>query len=244
MSRAAMGIFWIAIAGIASAAAGPEAPVSYGSWMSRPPGEWPPITMINHIEYTDGTHPTAACGFLLDTGDDVLAATAKHVLRFFKSGSMDSVSFGGTLKRWSLSPKNAPDEVVVIERLVNEDASEPLGKIPSTEDWLLFTVRERSMAVQPLRLRNDPLRKGETVYVVGWRYTDEGRQRVFEGRYVRRDKGSVLISVPGLADNKIPGLSGAPVLDSAGYVIGIMSTKAGKLERLAPVDYPRAVLEK
>jgi hypothetical protein len=36
--------------------------------------------MTNQIEYTDGMHPSAACGFLVDTGDEILAATAKHVL--------------------------------------------------------------------------------------------------------------------------------------------------------------------
>ena len=60
---------------------------------------------------------------------------------------------------------------------------------------------------------------------------------------MRRESGTILISVKALADNKIPGLSGSPVIDARGYVIGLMSQKAGNLQRLASVDYPRAVLE-
>jgi hypothetical protein len=200
--------------------------------------------MINQIEYTDTQHPTAACGFLLDTGDEILAATAKHVLRYFKSETMDSVSFGRTLKDWRMFPKDSPDDVVVIDALVNEDPQEPLEEFPSSRDWLLFSLRESTPAVQPLRLRSTPLRKGETVYVIGWRYPDEGPQHVHEGRFVRIDKGSVLVFIGALADNTIPGLSGSPVIDAQGYVIGLMSTKSGKLQRLAPVGYAREVIDK
>jgi len=212
-------------------------------WMTENPGDWPRITMINQIEYADAEHPIAACGFLLDTGDEILAATAKHVLIYFKSESMDSVSFQGNLKAWRMFPKDSPGDLVVIDRLINENAREPLERIPSSRDWLLFTIRERSEAVQPLRLRSTPLRAGETVYVIGWRYPDEGRQRVHEGRFVRRDKGSVLVSIDALTDNTIPGLSGSPVIDAQGQVIGLMSTKFGDLQRLAPVDYARGLLE-
>jgi hypothetical protein len=41
----------------------------------------------------------------------------------------------------------------------------------------------------------------------------------------------------------MPGLSGAPVIDARGYVIGLMSTKAGKLQRLSATDYPQQLLE-
>ena len=71
--------------------------------------------MINQIEYTDKNHPVAGCGFLLDTGDEILAATAKHILTYFKSETMESVSFQKTLKLWKMFPKNNPDDVVVID---------------------------------------------------------------------------------------------------------------------------------
>jgi hypothetical protein len=229
--------------GMVSTGVGQSPPAdTYGRWMTEAPAAWPRITMINQIEYTDAKHPVAACGFLVDIGDEVVAATAKHVLIYFKSEAMDSVSFEGTLERWRMFPKDRPEEIVVIDQLINRDRVEPLRRIPPSRDWLLFTIRERTDAVQPLKLRTSPLDPGEKVFVVGWRSTGEGRQDVYEGRFVRRDRGSVLISVEALTDNTMPGLSGSPVIDARGYVVGLMSAKSGRLQRLAPVEYPLAIL--
>jgi len=107
-------------------------PETVSDWMTEDPTGWPRIAMINQIEYTDAEHPSAACGFLLDTGDEILAATAKHVLIYFKSEAMDSVSFAGTLKSWRMFPKDNPGDAVVIDRLVNEEPNERLERIPSS----------------------------------------------------------------------------------------------------------------
>jgi hypothetical protein len=155
---------------------------------------------------------------------------------------MDSVSFGGALKEWRMFPKDRPDDAVVLDWLLNENPKEPLRRIPSSRDWLLFSLRESTDAVQPLRLRSSPLEKGETVYAIGWRYPDDGPQHVHRGRFVRMDKGSVLISIDSLKENTVPGLSGSPVIDARGYVIGLMSKKAGDLQRLAPAGYAWEIL--
>ena len=44
--------------------------------------DFPKITMINQIDYFDKHHPIGGCGFLLDIGNDTLAVTAKHVIKF------------------------------------------------------------------------------------------------------------------------------------------------------------------
>ncbi len=59
----------------------------YGEWMNQPQSQWPQLSMVNEIEYKDKHHPIAGCGFLLDTGKDTLAVTAKHVLVYFKIGN-------------------------------------------------------------------------------------------------------------------------------------------------------------
>ncbi|MDH3626486.1 MAG: serine protease [Acidobacteriota bacterium] len=215
----------------------------YGAWAAEDPGDWPRIAMVNRIRYSDSDHPMAGSAFLVQNGDEIVAVTAKHVLRYFKSEAMDSASFRGTLVSWEMFLKDAPTEATVIGALINEDADESLDNIRTARDWLLFTVRNPSDNVTPLRLRTTPLVAGEPVAVVGWRYTDEGPQHVYRGKYVRSEKGSVLIDVRELTDNTMPGLSGAPVIDARGYVIGMMSSKSGKLQRLASVDYAKRVLE-
>ncbi len=105
--------------------------------------------------------------------------------------------------------------------------------IPSGKDRLVFTIRERSEKIQPLKVRSAPLRQGEPVHIIGWRYTEkEFPQIVYDGVYVRSEKDAVLITVKKLFNNAIPGVSGAPVIDGKGYLIGIMSRDNGKIQRL------------
>ncbi|MBU8934143.1 MAG: serine protease [candidate division Zixibacteria bacterium] len=218
-------------------------PDEYGQWMAKPQSEWPQITMINQIEYTDNNHPIAGCGFLLDTGDEVLAATAKHILIYFKSDSMKTVSFDNTLKLWKMFPKDNPDDVVVVGELINENKEELLGEAPTGQDWLLFTLKKRSQNIQPLKLRSSPMQEGETVYIIGWRYSDKDcPQVIYEGNFVRSEEGSFLITTKELEDNTMPGLSGSPVIDSRGYLLGLMSQKAEKMERPSSTDYPKMLI--
>jgi hypothetical protein len=228
---------------LAVAACGGGSSEDQAGWVDRPRDQWPQIAMINQIEYADTSFPVAGCSFLLDAGDDTLAVTAKHVLTYFKSGGMNSVSFRNTLEQWKMFPKDNPQDVVIVDALINENDGEPIDNIPSVTDWLLFSVRAKSTNLLPLKFRSAPLRKGERVYIVGWRYSDKNcRQRIYEGNFVRIEQGTVLISTRELADNKMPGLSGAPVIDGNGDLIGIMSRKAGKMERLSSLAYPREIL--
>jgi hypothetical protein len=213
-------------------------------WFERASGEWPQITMVNQIDYIGKKFPIAGCSFVLDTGRDTLLATAKHILTYFKSDTMKSVFFANSLKEWRAFPKNNPTDVVVADSLLNADSTEALGRIPSQRDWLLFSIKQKSKKIQPLKFRTDPLVPGEPVFIVGWRYSDTScTQRIYEGNYVESQEGSVIISTKLLSNNRMPGLSGSPVIDARGCVIGVMSQKHGKLERLGSIDYPKKIVE-
>jgi predicted O-methyltransferase YrrM len=214
------------------------------TWIDKPQKDWPQITMINQIEYVDKQFPIAACSFLLETGKGVFAVTAKHVLTFFKSASMTSVSFGDSLKNWVMFPKNNPADTVVIDALINENPDEPINQIcPSSVDWLLFSIKSRSDNIQPLKFRSQPLEPQEKVYIVGWRYSDKDcPQVIYEANYIETQDGAVIISTKTLQDNRMPGLSGAPVIDSHGDLIGIMSQKYGQMEKLGSIDYPKRII--
>jgi hypothetical protein len=213
------------------------------AWIDRPQDQWPPIAMVNEVRYIDQYFPVAGCSFLLDTGSDTVAATAKHVLIYFKSDSMQTISFNSTLVSWIMHPKDSPADSVVVGRLINEDPLERIEYAPSRNDWLLFEILEASPDIEPLRFREKPLDKGETVYIVGWRYADVERpQRIYQGQVVDWTDGEVIVSTKELASNTIPGLSGAPVIDSDGHLIGLMSQKDGELERLAGIEYAREAL--
>ena len=214
------------------------------AWIERPEDQWPQIAMVNEIEYVDRYFPVAGCAFLLEAGGDTVAATAKHVLIYFKSDSMTTISFDSSLVRWVMHPKDNPADSVVAGRLINEDPGRRIAYSPSKSDWLLFEIERCSPAIEPLRFRDRPLEKGERVTIVGWRYTDlDCSQVIYRGNVVSWGNGEVIISTEKLSDNTIPGLSGAPVIDSAGRVIGLMSQKAGKNERLAGIEYARDILQ-
>jgi len=213
------------------------------AWAELPPSQWPRIALINDIRYTDGHHPVAGCGFLLEFDGRTFAATAKHVLTYFKSSAMTAVDFAGTLERWRMYPKDHPESAITVGRLLNTDPEEPIAKVAPRRDWLLFEVAERPNGVEVLHLRTSPLERGEKVFVVGWTYAEKGRQRVHEGRFERSySDGSFLIHVESLATNKIPGLSGAPILDAKGRVVGIMSRGNGAAVRPTSVEYATGVL--
>jgi hypothetical protein len=220
-------------------------PQKNAGWINRSQENWPQITMINNIEFIDKKFPDAGCSFLLDTGKDTLAVTAKHILIYFKSEKMNAVCFENTLTKWKMFPKDNPADSIVVDALINENVNESLIRIPPKIDWLLFTLQKKSKNIQPLKFRNSPLKPGEKVYIIGWRYTDINcPQVIYNGNYVKSENGTVLITTEKLADNKIPGLSGSPVIDSNGNLIGIMSQKAGRMERLSSIEYPKKIVKK
>jgi V8-like Glu-specific endopeptidase len=200
--------------------------------------------MINHINYIDRNYSVAGCGFLLDIGTDTIAVTAKHILAFFKSDIMSTVSFNNSLVQWEMYPKNNNMDKVYIEKIINENSNESLQGIPADKDWLLLTVKQKSLNIHPLQFRKSPLNVGEKVYIIGWRYSDNNcTQRIFEGKFVKSMGGSLILYTELLSNNTIPGLSGSPVIDSDGYLIGIMSQKYGKMERLSSIEYPMELLK-
>src|SRR5690606_30834781 len=119
-------------------------------WIRKPKEQWPQIAMINEVWYKNGEryiHPSfkyAATGFLIDTGKDTLAVTAKHVLWIAKAKSMNSVDLKDNLQRWIMHPKGNLTDSVVIDKLVNRDSTEILEGPNSTvtqRDWLVFTTQ-------------------------------------------------------------------------------------------------------
>jgi hypothetical protein len=83
------------------------------------------------------------------------------------------------------------------------------------------------------------------LYMIGWRYADRGTQLVHKGRFIGMDDGTVLVSLDSPPRRGGAGVSGSPVIDAQGYVVGIMSAGAGEeyRYRLAPVAYALDVLD-
>ncbi len=188
--------------------------------------EFPPTSLVNHFEYFDGEHEFDQLGtaFLLKYRNDTFAITAKHILAILQPDSIKNLSLDNFIKKWTMSPLNKGNEIVIIDKLLNEDKAENLkSKTLYEKDWLVFSIKENKSTVIPLECRETALVKGEKLYIIGWtRHMKEGAQRVYEFEYYKTN-GNHLLLKKLIVPEKMGGLSGGPVVDSNAKLVGIVS---------------------
>ena len=148
-------------------------------WMSKPKDEWPQIALTNNIQYKNGdryifsSFAYAGTGFLINTGTDTLAVTAKHILLIARNKKTNSVSINNDLLLWSMKPKGNYSDSVVIDKLINDDTAEVIEGIKSTileRDMLVLSIKKSSKNIYPLKPRYSIPRNGEKVYLIGCAY--------------------------------------------------------------------------
>lgn len=189
--------------------------------------KFPPISLINKIEFFESKYDwdKIGGGFLLKYKADTFVLTAQHILKYAKTDSMKYLSIEGFVKKWSLSQLNKENESVVLDVLLNENKAQLIkSDYRFIDDWLLFSIKENNSKVKPVEIRETQLVKGEKLYVVGWtRDMTEGEQHTFEFNYLK-SKGSHFLMKHIIVPDKFGGLSGSPVLDENGFLVGIASS--------------------
>lgn len=188
--------------------------------------QFPSISLINHYEYFESGHEFKQLGtaFLLKYNNDTFAITAKHILAVLKPDSSKYLTLDNFIKSWTMVPLDKENEIVLVDKLLNEDKNESLkAKTLYDKDWLVFSIKENRSRVMPLEFREKPLLKGEKLYTIGWtRHMKEGDQRVYEFEYYKT-KGSRHLLRKLIIPEKMGGLSGGPVVDIDGKLVGIVS---------------------
>lgn len=184
------------------------------------------IALVNKITFFEAKfdQPKFSCGFLLKLNGDTFAVTAKHLLKIIKTADMKMLNFDNQIKSWSLFPLDKPTETVTCNKLLNENKSESLtAKSTYDNDWLVFSISQNSTQIKPLEIRTSPLVQGEKIYAIGWTRTMEnGPQRVYEFEYHKTIGNRILLKEL-IVPEKFGGLSGAPVVDENGLIVGIVS---------------------
>lgn len=184
------------------------------------------ISLANKIDFFDSKldQPKFSCGFLLQHNNETYAVTAKHLLKIIKPDKMKTLTFENNIKSWSLYPLENKSEIVICDKLLNENKSENLeAKSTYENDWLLFSIKENNSKIKPLQIRTIPLITGEKLYVVGWtRKIESGKQRVYEFEYYKTINNRILLKDI-IVPEQFGGLSGAPVVDEKGMLVGIVS---------------------
>lgn len=203
--------------------------------------QFPSTSLINHYEYFGGeqTFNQLGTAFLLKYKNDTFAITAKHILAVLKPDSIANLTLDNFIKNWTMSPLNAENEIVTVNKLLNENKNESLkSKTLFEKDWLVFSIKENNANVVPLEFREKPLIKGEKFYAIGWtRHMKEGKQRVYEFEYYKT-KGTHHLMKKLMIPEKMGGLSGAPVVDSDGKLVGIVSNSEFNLLTMGKMFAP------
>jgi Trypsin len=93
-------------------------------------------------------------------------------------------------------------------------------------DWVVFTIKRNDAHVKPLEMRKTPLKPGERLYAVGWTNAQlDGPQRTYEYAYYKTIGRRILLKEL-IVPAKAGGLSGAPVIDENGLLVGFVSSGA------------------
>jgi hypothetical protein len=190
-------------------------------WMSKPKTVWPQIVLTNHAEFNGHSSLQGASSFLIKTNDDrVLAATARHLI-----GSAGGVEpeipvnqLTGKIQSWKMFARTMPDDFVEITSLGAKGLDE------ENLDWLILSIKNADpLPAYPLRLRKEPVRVGETVFLLGCPYVEQNcKQNVYTCTVTERAFGDRFrYDIEPAVD--IRGFSGAPIIDENGYVVGVMT---------------------
>lgn len=188
-------------------------------------------TMINDILFHDTTLSKHAYGngFLVEHGQDTFAITAKHILTLVKTEQMKTVALGDEIKEWRMRPKASEREYVIVDKLLNASDQDSLswqfmGKQGNAyADWLVFSIKKNNSNIVPLKLRNTPLSKAEKLYVNGWTFEDkESKLPRYRYQYHGDAGANFTMKILSARKNEF-GLSGSPVVDENGLLVGIVS---------------------
>ena len=191
--------------------------IAFTAAMAQSDAVWVCDVKFNNSKF-DNKH--AGSGFLVSYGNEVYGITAKHVLYFAKTDSMNTISFGYELKSWTLCSSNSNSNNIELGKLINEDKNEKIT-MPPNGDWLIFeTTGDLPKTATIHNVRETPLQPGEEVSFMGFPYGAEKPIHV-KGKFTKLTAGGNLsLEIP---KGNYGGCSGGPVLDANGDLVGIVS---------------------
>lgn len=217
---------------------------------AAPPAAQALYAGVNDVKFQNAEEQRfLGSGFVLAHEGKLYGVTAKHVLLMRKNGPPKHTDIQPLLAHWKLrDPRGAAS--LSFGHLLNGDAKEAVTIEVLQRDILLFELADAG-GFTPLRLAAAEPKPGERLRAVGCSYDTEATcaQDRFDSRFLERKGVNLLAEMaPALLRGGF-GLSGAPVLNEAGEVVGVVSNvmpDASGTQRFAPVDtaYLRELLQR
>jgi hypothetical protein len=208
-------------------------------WIVKTTSEWPNFALTNKITFTDTIYQNIANSFLVDTGYDTIAVSCKHLFMVFKNNDLNTIYLGTNFISWSMYPKGQIEKNVEISQLLNKNENEPIGEFNTLKnrDWILFKISKTNKDIYPLKIRTSPLKKDEFVYSVGWGYKQTSKLPSLIKMKMYKNLGNYYYVLTETEGVNPKGRSGSPVIDSNGYLVGIVSGAEGNLGVIGSVKY-------
>lgn len=205
---------------------------------------------INAVTFRDSTAAKdfIGSGFVLRHGSRLFAITVKHVLLVAGHPALRTVDPARVIDQWLLVAPRSDAAPLLLGTPLNANADEPLDLGVMQRDALVFQLTSAG-PFKALELASRPPQPGDTITAWGCTYRTIQRctQLSFPGVYLGEQGAHSLVDLGDVPLTTIGGLSGGPVLDRHGHVVGIVSQvlrdSAGVM-RFAParLDYLREVL--
>jgi hypothetical protein len=209
----------------------------------------PLLSGVNDVQFEGAAEQSfLGSGFVIEHNGRYFGVTAKHVLLMRDGGPPANTDIEAQLSHWHLRDPRSK-ATVAFGRLLNGNAAEAMTPDVLKLDTLVFELTD-SGPFQALRLAADEPQSGDSLHAIGCAYASEAScaQDRYDGTVVGKLGPNLLIDLGGQSLDELFGLSGAPVLNDAGKVVGIVSNvlpdSSGE-PRFAPVDigYLREILD-
>lgn len=200
----------------------------------------PLLSGVNDVQFRGADEQRfLGSGFVLEHEGRLYGVTAKHVLLMRRNGPPASTDIQPLLARWTLrDPRGGAS--LSFGRVLNGDAQEAVTPRVLERDILLFELSDAG-GFTPLRLALAEPKPGDRLSAVGCSYARETScaQDRFESRFLERKGANLLAEMDARLLRDGFGLSGAPVLNEAGELVGVVSNvmpDASGTPRFAPLD--------
>ncbi|MDB2656621.1 trypsin-like peptidase domain-containing protein [Crocinitomicaceae bacterium] len=176
------------------------------------------IVFTNQYQFKDGRYAIGAGSFLVQGKSGPVLCTAKHLLSDAMgiTPKVATSDFDTKIDFWKVYAKNDAlfEDTLIVSRM--------LTKKPDVSDIILLSCTStKGDNLLPLKPRFTRIGVDEELEIIGYEYGDStGNQSSFKVTYDEYDNETLIVKSKSIF--KAIGMSGSPVVDASGYVVGVL----------------------